>query len=37
MLTWTLKKQKGKEWTELAQDRNQWRAVVKTVMNHRLP
>jgi hypothetical protein len=24
-------------WTDLAQDTNQWRALVKTVMNFRVP
>jgi hypothetical protein len=27
----------GREWIELAQDRDQWRALVKTVMNLRVP
>jgi hypothetical protein len=27
----------GIEWIELAQDRNQWRALVNTVMNLRVP
>jgi hypothetical protein len=27
----------GIDWIELAQDRNQWRAVVNTVMNLRVP
>jgi hypothetical protein len=27
----------GKDWIHLAQDRNQWRALVSTVMNLRLP
>jgi hypothetical protein len=27
----------GVDWIELAQDRNQWRALVKTVMNLRVP
>ena len=26
----------GVEWTDLAQDRDKWRAVVSTVMNLRL-
>jgi hypothetical protein len=27
----------GVDWIHLAQDRDQWRAVVKTVMNLRVP
>jgi hypothetical protein len=27
----------GVDWIELAQDRNQWRALVNTVMNLRIP
>jgi hypothetical protein len=27
----------GMDWTDLAQDRDQWRALVKTVMNIRVP
>jgi hypothetical protein len=27
----------GVDWIELAQDRDQWRALVKTVMNLRVP
>jgi hypothetical protein len=27
----------GIDWTDLAQDRNQWRALVSTVMNLRVP
>jgi hypothetical protein len=27
----------GMDWIDLAQDRNQWRAVLNTVMNLRVP
>jgi hypothetical protein len=27
----------GMDWNDLAQDRNQWRALVNTVMNLRIP
>jgi hypothetical protein len=27
----------GLDWIHLAQDRGQWRAVVNTAMNHRVP
>jgi hypothetical protein len=27
----------GMDWIDLAEDRDQWRALVKKVMNHRVP
>jgi hypothetical protein len=27
----------GRDWIDLAEDRDQWRALVKTVMNLRVP
>jgi hypothetical protein len=27
----------GIDWIDLAQDRDQWKALVNTVMNHRVP
>jgi hypothetical protein len=30
---WIFKKYGGVDWIELAEDRDRWRAVVKTVMN----
>jgi hypothetical protein len=27
----------GMDWTDVAQDRDQWRALVDTIMNHRVP
>jgi hypothetical protein len=27
----------GMEWIDLAQDRDQWRALMNTAMNHRVP
>jgi hypothetical protein len=27
----------GMDWIDLAQDRDQWKALLNTVMNHRVP
>jgi hypothetical protein len=33
ILKWILERYDGMVWTDLAQDRDQWRALVKTAMN----
>jgi hypothetical protein len=38
ILKWILKKWVGgMNWIDMAQDRNRWRALVKAVMNVRVP
>jgi hypothetical protein len=34
---WNLERWDGMDWIDLAQDRNQWRALMNTVMNLRVP
>jgi hypothetical protein len=36
-IMFTRKRWRGMDWIYLAQDRDQWRALVNTVMNLRLP
>jgi hypothetical protein len=33
ILKWVLERQDGIDWIDLAEDRNQWRALVNIVMN----
>jgi hypothetical protein len=37
ILKWILRRYDGMDWIDLAQDRGQWRALVNTVMNLRVP
>jgi hypothetical protein len=37
ILKWMLEKWGGMDWIDLAQDRDQWRALVNTVMNLWIP
>jgi hypothetical protein len=37
ILKWILERWDGMDWIDLAQDREQWRALVNTVMNHQVP
>jgi hypothetical protein len=34
---WILERWDGMDWIDLAQNRNQWRALVKMVLNLRVP
>jgi hypothetical protein len=37
ILKWSLEGWHGMDWIDVAQDRDQWRALVNTVMNLRVP
>jgi hypothetical protein len=37
ILKWILERYDVMEWIDMAQDRNQWRALVNTVLNLRVP
>jgi hypothetical protein len=37
ILKCTLERQDGMDWIDVAQDRDQWRSLVNTVMNLRVP
>jgi hypothetical protein len=37
ILKWILERWNGVEWIDMAQDREQWRALVNTVLNLRVP
>jgi hypothetical protein len=37
ILKWILERQAGMEWIDIAQDRDQWRALVNMVLNLQVP
>jgi hypothetical protein len=37
ILKWILERRDGVDWMDMAQDRAQWRALVNTVLNLRVP
>jgi hypothetical protein len=37
ILKWILERWDGVNWIDMAQDRDQWRALVNTVLNLRVP